>query len=155
MVSNLLQVSLFINLISVNTWKFYEHYWRWPWLCRWNVGMPSLVKYSIKIISDAGLGMAMFSLGTYVNSLSFILNHMHICLPWSLNCRAVHGSSAPDNCLWNKEGNHGNGDPLHLRAYINVSCVHSCWTKRSSTSRSHSTGMLHFHTYIYRHVSLH
>ncbi|KAL8466936.1 hypothetical protein ACS0TY_035859 [Phlomoides rotata] len=30
---------------------------------KWNVGMPSLVKYSIKIISDAGLGMAMFSLG--------------------------------------------------------------------------------------------
>ncbi|KAF8405847.1 hypothetical protein HHK36_007924 [Tetracentron sinense] len=29
---------------------------------KWNVGMPSLVKYSIKIISDAGLGMAMFRL---------------------------------------------------------------------------------------------
>ncbi|GER38754.1 auxin efflux carrier family protein [Striga asiatica] len=36
---------------------------------KWNVGMPSLVKYSIKIISDAGLGMAMFSLGkSYVSS---------------------------------------------------------------------------------------
>lgn len=33
---------------------------------RWNVGMPSLVKNSIKIISDAGLGMAMFSLGTSI-----------------------------------------------------------------------------------------
>ncbi|KAL3641708.1 Auxin efflux carrier component 6 [Castilleja foliolosa] len=33
---------------------------------RWNVGMPSLVKYSIKIISDAGLGMAMFSLGLFM-----------------------------------------------------------------------------------------
>ncbi|MFQ6669334.1 hypothetical protein Gotur_034631 [Gossypium turneri] len=29
-------------------------------------GMPSLVKYSIKIISDAGLGMAMFSLGLFM-----------------------------------------------------------------------------------------
>lgn len=38
-------------------------------MCRWNVGMPSMVKYSIKIISDAGLGMAMFSLGT---DLAFI-----------------------------------------------------------------------------------
>lgn len=29
--------------------------------------MPSLVKYSIKIISDAGLGMAMFSLGRSIH----------------------------------------------------------------------------------------
>ncbi|KAJ0085325.1 hypothetical protein Patl1_08151 [Pistacia atlantica] len=33
---------------------------------KWDVGMPSLVKYSIKIISDAGLGMAMFSLGLFM-----------------------------------------------------------------------------------------
>ncbi|KAL5560447.1 hypothetical protein UlMin_036658 [Ulmus minor] len=33
---------------------------------KWNVGMPSLVKHSIKIISDAGLGMAMFSLGLFM-----------------------------------------------------------------------------------------
>ncbi|KAJ4846561.1 hypothetical protein Tsubulata_013797 [Turnera subulata] len=33
---------------------------------KWNVGMPSLVKNSIKIISDAGLGMAMFSLGLFM-----------------------------------------------------------------------------------------
>ncbi|KAH6789134.1 Auxin efflux carrier family protein [Perilla frutescens var. frutescens] len=33
---------------------------------KWNIGMPSLVKYSIKIISDAGLGMAMFSLGLFM-----------------------------------------------------------------------------------------
>ncbi|XVE60191.1 hypothetical protein DITRI_Ditri05aG0108100 [Diplodiscus trichospermus] len=33
---------------------------------KWNVGMPSLVKYSIKIISDAGLGMAMFTLGLFM-----------------------------------------------------------------------------------------
>ncbi|MCD9641825.1 auxin efflux carrier component [Datura stramonium] len=33
---------------------------------KWNVGMPSLVKYSVKIISDAGLGMAMFSLGLFM-----------------------------------------------------------------------------------------
>ncbi|CDP12011.1 unnamed protein product [Coffea canephora] len=33
---------------------------------KWNFGMPSLVKYSIKIISDAGLGMAMFSLGLFM-----------------------------------------------------------------------------------------
>ncbi|XP_077213830.1 auxin efflux carrier family protein [Tasmannia lanceolata] len=33
---------------------------------RWDVGMPSLIKSSIKIISDAGLGMAMFSLGLFM-----------------------------------------------------------------------------------------
>ncbi|KAL0369305.1 UNVERIFIED_CONTAM: Auxin efflux carrier component 6 [Sesamum calycinum] len=33
---------------------------------KWNVGMPSILKYSIKIISDAGLGMAMFSLGLFM-----------------------------------------------------------------------------------------
>ncbi|XP_040995927.1 auxin efflux carrier component 6 [Juglans microcarpa x Juglans regia] len=33
---------------------------------KWNIGMPNLVKYSIKIISDAGLGMAMFSLGLFM-----------------------------------------------------------------------------------------
>ncbi|KAF3445564.1 hypothetical protein FNV43_RR10740 [Rhamnella rubrinervis] len=33
---------------------------------KWDIGMPSLVKYSIKIISDAGLGMAMFSLGLFM-----------------------------------------------------------------------------------------
>ncbi|XP_031119189.1 auxin efflux carrier component 6 [Ipomoea triloba] len=33
---------------------------------KWNVGMPSLVRYSIQIISDAGLGMAMFSLGLFM-----------------------------------------------------------------------------------------
>jgi len=35
-------------------------------LCgRWNVVMPAIVARSISILSDAGLGMAMFSLGMY------------------------------------------------------------------------------------------
>lgn len=32
-------------------------------MSRWNIALPSIVEFSIKIISDAGLGMAMFSLG--------------------------------------------------------------------------------------------
>uniref|UniRef100_A0A6N2N5D5 Auxin efflux carrier component n=1 Tax=Salix viminalis TaxID=40686 RepID=A0A6N2N5D5_SALVM len=32
---------------------------------RWHVGMPKIVKHSISILSDAGLGMAMFSLGEW------------------------------------------------------------------------------------------
>lgn len=34
---------------------------------RWNIKMPSIVSGSIAILSDAGLGMAMFSLGTYLS----------------------------------------------------------------------------------------
>ncbi|XP_010428778.1 PREDICTED: auxin efflux carrier component 6 [Camelina sativa] len=33
---------------------------------KWNIAMPSIVAFSIKIISDAGLGMAMFSLGLFM-----------------------------------------------------------------------------------------
>ncbi|URE23222.1 auxin efflux carrier component [Musa troglodytarum] len=33
---------------------------------KWDISMPSLLKESIKIISDAGLGMAMFSLGLFM-----------------------------------------------------------------------------------------
>ncbi|KAK4337538.1 hypothetical protein RND71_042025 [Anisodus tanguticus] len=33
---------------------------------RWNIQMPSIVKGSIAILSDAGLGMAMFSLGLFM-----------------------------------------------------------------------------------------
>jgi len=35
--------------------------------------MPSLIKNSIKIISDAGLGMAMFSLGNTESDLFIFL----------------------------------------------------------------------------------
>ncbi|KAK8473131.1 hypothetical protein PHAVU_001G063900 [Phaseolus vulgaris] len=33
---------------------------------KWNMEMPSLIKSSVKIVSDAGLGMAMFSLGLFM-----------------------------------------------------------------------------------------
>ncbi|KAG7590424.1 Membrane transport protein [Arabidopsis suecica] len=33
---------------------------------KWNIPMPNIVDFSIKIISDAGLGMAMFSLGLFM-----------------------------------------------------------------------------------------
>jgi auxin efflux carrier family protein len=37
--------------------------------CRWNFEMPAIVLKSISILSDAGLGMAMFSLGRYLHFL--------------------------------------------------------------------------------------
>lgn len=33
---------------------------------RWHVEMPAIIAKSISILSDAGLGMAMFSLGEYI-----------------------------------------------------------------------------------------
>ncbi|KAL1208691.1 Auxin efflux carrier component 6 [Cardamine amara subsp. amara] len=33
---------------------------------KWDIAMPSIVAFSIKLISDAGLGMAMFSLGLFM-----------------------------------------------------------------------------------------
>lgn len=35
-------------------------------ICRWHVEMPAIVAKSIAILSDAGLGMAMFSLGIFL-----------------------------------------------------------------------------------------
>lgn len=32
--------------------------------CRWGVNLPKIVEQSISILSDGGLGMAMFSIGT-------------------------------------------------------------------------------------------
>lgn len=37
--------------------------------------MPSIIKGSISILSDAGLGMAMFSLGTELTFLIHIYSH--------------------------------------------------------------------------------
>lgn len=39
---------------------------------RWNIQMPLIIAKSISILSDAGLGMAMFSLG-----MTFILAKIH------------------------------------------------------------------------------
>jgi auxin efflux carrier family protein len=35
---------------------------------RWQIQLPLIVSNSIRILSDGGLGMAMFSLGMYYNS---------------------------------------------------------------------------------------
>ncbi|KAJ7294607.1 hypothetical protein O6H91_Y245400 [Diphasiastrum complanatum] len=40
---------------------------------RWHIGMPTIVDKSIKILSNAGLGMAMFSLGLFMALQSRIL----------------------------------------------------------------------------------
>ncbi|XP_020528245.1 probable auxin efflux carrier component 8 isoform X2 [Amborella trichopoda] len=41
--------------------------------CRWNIHMPKIVQNSISILADAGLGMAMFSLGLFMASQNKII----------------------------------------------------------------------------------
>lgn len=61
--------------------------------CRWGVKLPAIVASSIAILSDGGLGMAMFSLGiekkcvytTWETNIIFLCN-----IFWTL-CRAFHG----------------------------------------------------------------
>lgn len=40
--------------------------------------MPALIAKSISILSDAGLGMAMFSLGQFLFLFSFIFTSFHL-----------------------------------------------------------------------------
>lgn len=42
--------------------------------------MPKIIKGSISILSDAGLGMAMFSLGEWITRLIFIYLYMFVTL---------------------------------------------------------------------------
>lgn len=69
-------------------------------LGRWNIMMPAIVAKSISILSDAGLGMAMFSLG---NSLLRHKLHTYTCLVR----RYIHGNGT------SKRGKGGKGDSLY------------------------------------------
>ena len=39
---------------------------------RWGIEMPAIIARSISILSDAGLGMAMFSLGVWISDISLL-----------------------------------------------------------------------------------
>jgi hypothetical protein len=60
----------------------------------------------------------------------------------SKNCRVVHGSSASDYCLWQEEGDHGNGNPIHLWTRRDVNRFACCWNERGTAPCSHSAGMV-------------
>lgn len=73
--------------------------------------MPTIIKGSISILSDAGLGMAMFSLGivycqTHLPMAKYIAahlgqcNNLQHCFACRLQFRALHGSSAQNHSLW-------------------------------------------------------
>jgi hypothetical protein len=47
---------------------------------RWNIQMPTIIKGSISILSDAGLGMAMFSLGTALTFCCLFITNLYLYL---------------------------------------------------------------------------
>jgi len=51
--------------------SIYTIHQSWLLVSRWNITTPPIIKGSIEIISNAGLGMAMFSLGMYYFNLLF------------------------------------------------------------------------------------
>lgn len=63
--------NLVLGLFQVCLPKIYFSLYAWSTIrlvtnaksFRWNVQMPAIIAKSISILSDAGLGMAMFSLG--------------------------------------------------------------------------------------------
>lgn len=81
--------------------------------CRWGIEMPAIIAKSISILSDAGLGMAMFSLGM----LSLNNINLRRCLVNNILCREI--SSCNGNlqvCLWHYslESLHVGTRSLHL-----------------------------------------
>ena len=65
-------ISIIIHIFALyNKFILFFYEFDWIWLvglifsCRWHIEMPAIIAKSISILSDAGLGMAMFSLGQY------------------------------------------------------------------------------------------
>lgn len=85
---------------------------------RWNIKMPTILSGSISILSDAGLGMAMFSLGNdflshqpniwgtndkhkplLIHIIYYINLRLNRIFYVSLTYRAIHGIATKDNSL--------------------------------------------------------
>ena len=68
--------------------------------CRWGIEMPAIIAKSIAILSDAGLGMAMFSLGMLsVNNINLRRCLVNNILGKEISstmeiCRFVYGITA-------------------------------------------------------------
>lgn len=58
---------------------------------RWNIQMPSIVKGSISILSDAGLGMAMFSLGIILHPIVALFIQSLLHTRWQVNIHKFIG----------------------------------------------------------------
>lgn len=107
--------------------------------------MPAIVAKSIAILSDAGLGMAMFSLGEGDLRILLVLEWMQGCFFNSiLTCRFVYGSAAQDHCLWQIRGCVVHGSPVSHGACGHGCCLHRSWSSRRSLAHCNCSGMSNF-----------
>ncbi|RVX18097.1 Auxin efflux carrier component 1 [Vitis vinifera] len=93
------------------------------------VQMPAIIEKSIAILSDAGLGMAMFSLvvcGVVVMAL--------------IDDRSVHGFATKDHSMWKFHSSFCHGREIPYRPSCHGSCFHCCWASRSPPARCHCPG---------------
>jgi hypothetical protein len=101
--------------------------------------MPTILKNSITILSDAGLGMAMFSLGTSCTSpIKTKLKHAKLVIV--LLPRTVHGHAAEAHRLWNFCRNFQHGDSLPLRSRGHGRRVGRRRASRHAPAHSHCSG---------------
>ena len=132
------------------TWKFCF------WNFRFNIQMPSIIKGSISILSDAGLGMAMFSLGTPLAFWClFIIRLLEMLFTWTekLNSiwrcniwpRSVHGSATKDHLLWQEGGDVRHGGEIFDWSGSDRGYLHRHWAPGSAPARCHRSGLHQHH----------
>lgn len=112
--------------------------------------MPTIVSGSISLLSDAGLGMAMFSLGIklYLFNNKIIedklFSHLyrlinHICY-FRLTYRVVYGPATKDNSLWEICCNVFNGGEVLNRSSCDCSNFHCYRPPGCSFTRCNCAG---------------
>ena len=111
--------------------------------------MPTIIKGSIAILSDAGLGMAMFSLGTFLNLLTRHKEFTTFWILWLIYwekkilssnffqmtnlvnvwlIRFVYGFTTKDHCLWKIRGSIFNGCQVLNWSSSNCSNLNRYWS---------------------------
>lgn len=112
--------------------------------CRWSVKFPEVIENSVSILSDGGLGMAMFSLGKFCRCFSFSCiscmkknptNPFH-----QLFCRSIHVITGPSDYLWLQEGIISHGRKISSRTIPHGCALNLIWTKRNTAQSGYCTG---------------
>ena len=115
--------------------------------------MPAIIARSISILSDAGLGMAMFSLGVWNVDIWYCIA-LCFCnsIPpvWLNSCRhltvysfrLVHGIAAANHCLREQTRCIRDGYSVPHGSSGHGCCLHTCRAARSSSAHSHCSGIL-------------
>jgi hypothetical protein len=110
--------------------------------------MPAIIARSISILSDAGLGMAMFSLGVHISEQYYIAQYfcrsiMYICkhLPVTI-FRLVHGIAAADHCLWEQTRCIRYGCPVPRGSSSHGWRLHGCRIAWSPSAHCNCSGIL-------------